>query len=70
MDLEEPRFPFPGRAYTSSDYRALCNLMSHAGDLDTDVAVRNAVLSVFFLRFLQKAGYFKQGCFEIRTQHY
>jgi len=58
LDLEEPTFPFPGRAYQSSDYRALCNLMTHVTDIDDDIAVKNSVLSVFFLRFLQTAGYF------------
>jgi len=60
LDLEEPTFPFPGRAYQSSDYRALCNLMTHVGDIDGDVAVKNSVLSVFFLRFIQKCGYFSK----------
>jgi len=58
LDLEEPTFPFPGRAYQSTDYRALCNLMTHISDIDGDIALKNAVLSVFFLRFLQKSGYF------------
>ena len=54
-------FPFPGRAYQSSDYRALANLMTHVTDIDPDIAVKNAVLAVFFLRFLKKAGYFRSG---------
>ena len=54
-------FPFPGRAYVSGDYRALANLMTHVTDIDPDVAVKNAVLSVFFLRFLKKAGYLRLG---------
>ena len=58
---QDPVFPFPGRAYRSSDYRALANLMTHVTDIDPDVAVKNAVLSVFFLRFLKKAGYFRSG---------
>ena len=58
---QDPVFPFPGRAYVSSDYRALANLMTHVTDIDPDVAVKNAVLSVFFLRFLKKAGYFRSG---------
>merc|ERR1740137_284381 len=61
LDLEEPTFPFPGRAYQSSDYRALCNLMTHVTDIDEDIAVKNSVLSVFFLRFLQKSGYFRMS---------
>jgi len=60
LDLEEPTFPFPGRAYQSGDYRALCNLMTHVGDIDPDVAMKNSVLSVFFLRFIQKTGYFSK----------
>jgi len=60
LDLEEPTFPFPGRAYQSGDYRALCNLMTHVSDIDPDVAMKNSVLSVFFLRFIQKSGYFRQ----------
>ena len=35
--------------------------MTHVTDIDPDVAVKNAVLSVFFLRFLKKAGYFRSG---------
>eukprot|EP00092_Neocalanus_flemingeri_P012773 GFUD01013764.1.p1 GENE.GFUD01013764.1~~GFUD01013764.1.p1 ORF type:complete len:2085 (+),score=698.75 GFUD01013764.1:68-6256(+) len=58
LDLDEPTFPFPGRAYQSTDYRALCNLMTHVSDIDGDVALKNAVLSVFFLRFIKKSGYF------------
>ena len=61
LELEEPMFPFPGRAYQSSDYRALANLMTHVTDIDPDIAVKNAVLAVFFLRFLKKAGYFRSG---------
>ena len=60
LDLEEPTFPFPGRAYQSGDYRALCNLMTHVSDIDVDVAIKNSVLSVFFLRFIQKTGYFSK----------
>ena len=61
LELEDPMFPFPGRAYQSSDYRALANLMTHVGDIDPDIAIKNSVLSVFFLRFLKKAGYFRSG---------
>ena len=61
LELEDPIFPFPGRAYQSSDYRALVNLMTHVSDIDPDVAIKNAVLSVFFTRFLKKAGYFRAG---------
>jgi len=58
LELDEPKFPFPGRAYTSTDYRALANLMTHINDLDEEVRIKNCVLSVFFLRFLKTAGYF------------
>ena len=58
LELDEPKFPFPGRAYNSEDYRALANLMTHVNDLDEPVLLKNSVLSVFFLRFLQTAGYF------------
>ena len=67
LDLKEPKFPFPGRSYQSSDYRALCNLMTHIDDIDPDVAVKHAVLSVFFLRFIKKSGYFRSG--EISLQN-
>ena len=58
LELDEPKFPFPGRAYNSEDYRALANLMTHVNDLEESVLLKNSVLSVFFLRFLKTAGYF------------
>ena len=61
LELEDPSRTGMGRAYQSSDYRALVNLMTHVGDIDSDVAIKNSVLSVFFLRFLKKAGYFRSG---------
>ena len=47
--------------------------MTHVTDIDPDVAVKNAVLSVFFLRFLKKAGYFRSGedsSFQTESQKY
>jgi len=32
--------------------------MTHVGDIDPDIAMKNSVLSVFFMRFIQKTGYF------------
>ena len=58
LELDEPKFPFPGRAYNSEDYRALANLMTHVNDLDEHVLMKNSVLSVFFLRFLKTVGFF------------
>ena len=58
LELDEPKFPFPGRAYNSEDYRALANLMTHVNDLDEHIHMKNSVLSVFFLRFLKTVGFF------------
>ena len=58
MERTSPAPPLPGRAYLSSDYRTLVNLTTQLDDLDEDVVVRNAVLSVFFCRFLKFSGYF------------
>ena len=67
LELEDPSRTGMGRAYQSSDYRALVNLMTHVGDIDSDVAIKNSVLSVFFLRFLKKAGYFRSGIYRVKT---
>ena len=58
LDLANPKHPMPVRAYLSSDYRALTNLQTHVDDLDEDVAMKHAILAVFFFRSLQFAGYF------------
>ena len=63
LDLPEPQGIFPGRALVSNDYRALVNLVTHVSDIDPHVAVKNAVLAVFFQRFLKKAGYFRAGTY-------
>ena len=58
LDTFDPIHPLPGRAYLSTDYRALVNLGTHAYDLEDDLVIKNSVLAVFFVRFLKFAGYF------------
>ena len=65
-----------GEAYSSGDYKTLMNLVStvlliikeqpvpfqitHVEEVPETMMMKNAVVSVFFLRFLQHGKYFKR----------
>ena len=75
IDTEEPIFPTEG-IYSSGDYKALMNLVwikktlisivcifvqiTHTEEMPESMMMKNAVISVFFLRFLQHGKYFKR----------
>ena len=75
IDTEEPIFPTEG-IYSSGDYKALMNLVwrrnwiwfansfcaqiTHTEEMPESMMMKNAVISVFFLRFLQHGKYFKK----------
>ena len=61
LDQEEPMFPISEtEPYASLDYKTLLNLVNHISETPEDVSLRNAVVSIFFLRFLQHGNYFRK----------
>merc|ERR1711962_1576423 len=56
LDMEEPIFPLEGTC--RGDYEALMNLTTHMEEMPESMMMKNAVISVFFLRFLQRGKYF------------
>jgi len=59
IDTDEPIFPTEG-IYSSGDYKTLMNLITHTEEMPESMMMKNAVISVFFLRFLQHGKYFKK----------
>ena len=75
IDTDEPIFPTEG-IYSSGDYKTLMNLVgaannieqydidflkiTHTEEMPESMMMKNAVISVFFLRFLQHGKYFKK----------
>merc|ERR1712173_310113 len=59
IDTDEPIFPTEG-IYSSGDYKTLMNLITHTEEMPESMMMKNAVISVFFLRFLQHGKYFKR----------
>ena len=47
-----------GQPYLSLDYRTLMNLVTHAANRPEDTEMRNTVIAVYLLRFLQHGRYF------------
>ena len=60
LEQEEPLHPLlgPGRPYESLDYTTLMNLVTHAANRPEDIEMRNTVIAVYLLRFLQHGRYF------------
>ncbi len=60
LEQEEPLHPLlgEGRPYLSLDYTTLMNLVTHAANRPEDIEMRNTVVAVFLLRFLQHGRYF------------
>lgn len=52
-------FPM-AETYSQGDYKTLMNLVTHMEDMPESMMLKNAVISVFFLRFLQHGKYFKK----------
>ena len=70
MDLEEPSEVEQELVYRDQDYRNLMNLVTHLHDTPESLSLKNCVIAVFFLRFLQvscdwlRAGHVTQSsCF-------
>ena len=53
MDLEEPSEVEQELVYRDQDYRNLMNLVTHLHDTHESLSLKNCVIAVFFLRFLQ-----------------
>ena len=53
MDLEEPSEVEQELVYRDQDYRNLMNLVTHLHDTPESLSLKNCVIAVFFLRFLQ-----------------
>jgi hypothetical protein len=60
LEQEEPLFPLvpADQPYLSTDYLTLLNLVTHAANRPEDTEMRNTVIAVYLLRFLQHGRYF------------
>ena len=59
IDLDEPMNTVKDMIYMDNDYQTMMNLITHINDMPECLTLKNAVISVFFLRFLQHGKYFK-----------
>jgi hypothetical protein len=59
IDLDEPLNTAKDMIYMDDDYKTMMNLITHINDMPECLTLKNAVISVFFLRFLQHGKYFK-----------
>ena len=59
IDLDEPLKTANDTIYADTDYKTMMNLITHINDMPECLTLKNAVISVFFLRFLQHGKYFK-----------
>ena len=59
FDLDEPLSIEDKTVYEDEDYRNLLNLITHINDMPESLALKNSIISVFFLRFLQHGKYFQ-----------
>ncbi len=60
LEQEEPLHPLlgAGEPYESLDYMTLMNLVTHTANRPEDTEMRNTVIAVYLLRFLQHGRYF------------
>ena len=58
IDLNEPICMENDFLYKDDDYRNLMNLETHINDTSSSLSLKNSVIAVFFLRFLQQGKYF------------
>ena len=58
FDLDEPMKLDQETVFEDEDYRNLLNLVTHINDMPESLTLKNSVISVFFLRFLQQGKYF------------
>ena len=59
FDLDEPLNIEHESVYKDEDYKNLMNLTTHINDMPDSLTLKNSVISVFFLRFLQHGKYFQ-----------
>ena len=59
IDLDEPLKVANDTIHDDSEYQTMMNLITHINDMPECLTLKNAVISVFFLRFLQHGKYFK-----------
>ena len=59
FDLDEPLEVSVEKVYKDDEYTTMMNLITHINDMPECLTLKNAVISVFFLRFLQHGKYFK-----------
>ena len=59
MDLDEPMNVEQEVIYEDADYSNLMNLVTHINDASESLSLKNSVISIFFLRFLQHGKYFQ-----------
>ena len=59
FDLDEPLNIEHESVYEDEDYKNLMNLMTHINDMPDSLTLKNSIISVFFLRFLQHGKYFQ-----------
>ena len=58
IDLDEPMNVEQDMIYNDDDYKNLMNLVTHINDMPESLSLKNSVIAVFFLRFLQHGKYF------------
>ena len=67
IDQEEPLNIDEEVVYKDDDYRTLMNLVTHINDTQKSLSLKNSVIAVFFLRFLQHGKYFQHHVPERKT---
>ena len=60
IDLDEPMNVEQEVIYQDADYSNLMNLVTHINDTPESLSLKNSVISIFFLRFLQHGKYFQK----------
>ena len=67
IDLDEPMNVEQEVIYEDADYSNLMNLVTHINDTPESLSLKNSVISIFFLRFLQHGKYFQKHVPERRA---
>ena len=67
IDLDEPMNVEQEAVYEDADYSNLMNLVTHINETQESLSLKNSVISIFFLRFLQHGKYFQKHVPERRA---